>query len=67
LPLQLWLDDGARQMRARGAVVGSAAADALRVIALRRARSGCRRCEPLLCAARKDLLDALVDPLLGAM
>jgi hypothetical protein len=52
-------------MRAGGAVVGSAVADALRVIALQRAHRGCRRCTPLLSAARKDLLDAFVDPLLG--
>jgi hypothetical protein len=48
------------------AIVGSAVDDALRVIALQRARGGRRRCKRLLRAARKDLLDALVDPLLGA-
>ena len=50
-------------MRTRGAVVGSAVADALRVIALQRPRGRCRRYKPLLCVARKDLLDALVDAL----
>src|SRR3954447_10229300 len=45
----------------------SAAAELIRVIALRRAHGGCLRCQSLSCATRKDLLDALVDPLLGAM
>jgi hypothetical protein len=49
------------------AVLGSAAPDPLRVIAILRTRGCCRRCKPRVFATRKDLLDALVDPHLGVM
>jgi hypothetical protein len=49
------------------AVLGSAAPDPLRVIAILPTRGCCRRCTPRVFATRKDLRDALVDPHLGVM
>jgi hypothetical protein len=48
-------------------VVGSAARDVLRGIAILRTRRCCPRRKPRTVATRKDLLDALVDPYLGLM